>query len=108
MGEGPDFAPIEGVDLDGYAKATAAIAKGGAADADAAAKVAEANGIPKGKWAGRQRRLGQAHARQHGGAHRVRDAVREVLTAALLSAVRARPPGSCGRCASGTRRSRPC
>jgi hypothetical protein len=50
MGTGPDFEPIEGVDLDAYTKATAAIAKGGAADADAAAKIAESNGIPKGKW----------------------------------------------------------
>jgi hypothetical protein len=42
----PDFAPIEGVDLESYARATAAVAKAGAT----AAKVAEANGIPAGKW----------------------------------------------------------
>ena len=46
----PDFAPIEGVDLESYAKATAAVAKAGATTADEAAKVAEANGIPAGKW----------------------------------------------------------
>jgi crotonobetainyl-CoA:carnitine CoA-transferase CaiB-like acyl-CoA transferase len=46
----PDFAPIEGVDLESYAKATAAVAKAGATTAEEAAKVAEANGIPAGKW----------------------------------------------------------
>ncbi len=46
----PDFAPIEGVDLESYAKATAAVAKAGATTADEAAKVAESNGIPAGKW----------------------------------------------------------
>jgi hypothetical protein len=46
----PAFAPIEGVDLDGYAKAVAAITKSGAqTDADAA-KAAEGAGVPKGKW----------------------------------------------------------
>ena len=46
----PAFAPIEGVDLDAYAKATAAIAKAGAGTKEEAAKVAEGAGIPKGKW----------------------------------------------------------
>ena len=46
----PAFAPIEGVDLDGYAKAVAALTKAGAKDEAEAAKVAEANGIPAGKW----------------------------------------------------------
>jgi hypothetical protein len=46
----PAFAPIEGVDLDGYAKAVAAITKSGAADEAGAEKAAEAAGIPAGKW----------------------------------------------------------
>ena len=46
----PAFAPIEGVDLDAYAKAVAAITKSGAQTEDDAAKAAEAAGIPKGKW----------------------------------------------------------
>jgi hypothetical protein len=46
----PAFAPIEGVDLDGYAKAVAAITKSGAGDEAEAAKVAEGAGIPSGKW----------------------------------------------------------
>lgn len=46
----PAFAPIEGVDLDGYAKAVAAITKSGAGNEDEAAKVAEGAGIPAGKW----------------------------------------------------------
>ena len=45
-----DFAPIEGVDLEAYAKATATVAKAGAATAEEAAKVAEGAGIPPGKW----------------------------------------------------------
>jgi len=47
----PAFAPIEGVDLDSYAKAVAAVVKAGAKDEAGAAKAAEAAGIPKGKWA---------------------------------------------------------
>ena len=50
MTDDPDFAPIEGVDLDGYAQATAAIAKAGVSSAEDAAKVAEGTGIPAGKW----------------------------------------------------------
>ncbi|HWW43698.1 MAG TPA: hypothetical protein VN180_01380 [Acidimicrobiia bacterium] len=46
----PAFAPIEGVDLDGYAKAVAAITKSGASNEAEAAKVAEGQGIPAGKW----------------------------------------------------------
>lgn len=46
----PAFAPIEGVDLDGYAKAVAAITKSGAGDEAAAGKVAEGAGVPAGKW----------------------------------------------------------
>jgi hypothetical protein len=46
----PAFAPIEGIDLDTYAKATASIAKAGAATIEEAAKVAEGAGIPAGKW----------------------------------------------------------
>ncbi|HEV2309728.1 MAG TPA: hypothetical protein VGU73_04350 [Acidimicrobiia bacterium] len=46
----PAFAPIEGVDLDGYAKAVAAITKAGSSNGDEAAKVAEGTGIPAGKW----------------------------------------------------------
>ena len=46
----PAFAPIEGVDLDGYAKAVAAITKSGAGNEEEAAKVAEGAGIPAGKW----------------------------------------------------------
>jgi len=46
----PAFAPIEGVDLDGYAKAVGAVVKANAATEDEAAKVAEGAGIPKGKW----------------------------------------------------------
>ncbi len=45
----PAFAPIEGVDLDGYAKAVAAITKSGAGEAEVDG-VAESAGIPKGKW----------------------------------------------------------
>ena len=51
MTDDPAFAPIEGVDLESYAKATAAIAKAGVSSADDAAKVAEGTGIPAGKWA---------------------------------------------------------
>jgi len=50
MSDDPSFAPIEGVDLESYAKATAAIAKAGVASPDDAAKVAEGAGIPAGKW----------------------------------------------------------
>lgn len=46
----PAFAPIEGVDLESYAKATATIAKAGASTKEEAAKVAEGAGIPAGKW----------------------------------------------------------
>jgi hypothetical protein len=46
----PAFAPIEGVDLDGYAKAVAAITKSGVANEAEAATVAEGAGIPAGKW----------------------------------------------------------
>ena len=46
----PAFAPIEGVDLDGYAKAVAAVTKSGATDEAGAEKAAEAAGIPAGKW----------------------------------------------------------
>lgn len=46
----PAFAPIEGFDLDAYAKATAAIAKAGATTAEEAAKVADGAGIPAEKW----------------------------------------------------------
>ena len=46
----PAFAPSEGVDLDGYAKAVAAITKSGAGNEEEAAKVAEGAGIPAGKW----------------------------------------------------------
>jgi hypothetical protein len=46
----PALAPIEGVDLDGYAKAVAAVVKSGTQDPDEAAKAAEAAGIPAGKW----------------------------------------------------------
>ena len=46
----PAFAPIEGVDLEGYCKAVAAITKAGAQNAEEAAKVAEGQGIPAGKW----------------------------------------------------------
>ncbi len=46
----PDFAPIEGVDLESYAKATATVAKAGATTGEEAAKVAEGAGIPAGKW----------------------------------------------------------
>ena len=51
MTDDPAFAPIEGVDLESYAKATAAIAKAGVSSPDDAAKVAEGTGIPAGKWA---------------------------------------------------------
>jgi len=50
MSDDPSFAPIEGVDLESYAKATAAVAKAGVASPDDAAKVAEGTGIPVGKW----------------------------------------------------------
>ncbi len=50
MSDDPAFAAIEGVDLDSYAKATAAIAKAGVSSAEDAAKVAEGTGIPAGKW----------------------------------------------------------
>ena len=46
----PAFAPIEGVDLDAYAKAVSAVTKAGAQTEDDAAKAAEQAGIPKGKW----------------------------------------------------------
>jgi hypothetical protein len=46
----PAFAPIEGVDLETYAKATAAVVKAGASTSEEAAKVAEGSGIPAGKW----------------------------------------------------------
>jgi hypothetical protein len=46
----PAFAPIEGVDLDAYAKAVAAVMKAGATTEDDAAKAAEGAGIPQGKW----------------------------------------------------------
>lgn len=46
----PAFAPIEGVDLETYAKATAAVVKAGATTSEEAAKVAEGSGIPAGKW----------------------------------------------------------
>ena len=46
----PAFAPIEGVDLDGYCKAVATITKAGVGNEAEAAKVAEQNGIPPGKW----------------------------------------------------------
>jgi hypothetical protein len=46
----PAFAPIEGVDLDGYCKAVAAITKAGVGNEAEAAKVAESNGVPAGKW----------------------------------------------------------
>ena len=46
----PAFAPIEGVDLETYAKAIVAVVKAGAADEAAAIKVAEDAGIPTGKW----------------------------------------------------------
>jgi len=46
----PAFAPIEGVDLEGYCKAVAAITKSGVGSAEEGAKVAEGTGIPAGKW----------------------------------------------------------
>ena len=46
----PAFAPIEGVDLDGYAKAVAAITKSGVGNEAEAATVAEGAGVPAGKW----------------------------------------------------------
>lgn len=46
----PAFAPIEGVDLDGYAKAVAAITRSNAGSRDAVEKVAESVGVPAGKW----------------------------------------------------------
>ena len=46
----PAFAPIEGVDLDGYAKAVAAITKAGAGNEEEADTVAQGTGIPAGKW----------------------------------------------------------
>lgn len=46
----PAFAPIEGVDLEGYTKAQAAIFNAGVSSDEDVAKVAEANGIPAGKW----------------------------------------------------------
>jgi hypothetical protein len=46
----PAFAPIEGVDLDGYCKAVAAITKAGVGNEAEAAAVSEQNGIPPGKW----------------------------------------------------------
>jgi hypothetical protein len=46
----PAFAPIEGVDLDAYAKAVSAVTKSGAQTEEDAAKAAEKAGIPKGKW----------------------------------------------------------
>jgi len=46
----PAFAPIEGVDLESYAKAVTAISKSGATTPEDAAKVAEGLGVPAGKW----------------------------------------------------------
>ncbi len=46
----PAFAPIEGIDLETYAKVIVAVVKSGAADEAGAIKVAEDSGIPAGKW----------------------------------------------------------
>jgi hypothetical protein len=46
----PAFAPIDGVDLETYARVTAVIAKSGVTTKEQAARVAAGAGVPADKW----------------------------------------------------------